>query len=226
MKRLIIVRHGNTFRPGQTPTRVGKRTDLPLVEESLARQVGRYLMKEGIPIDRLYAAPLKRTTQTAQLIAEEMGLFLSIEAVPDFLEIDYGPDENKTEDEVIARLGGDVLAQQGNSAPDANEIIATGTQLIMQWNEHTKVPPGWQVEPKMLIHAWRQFARNIPDGETVLVVSSNGVIRFAPHILSEKEYQQFIQHHSLKVKTGSIAIFDYDKHHWIYRMWNKRPEEK
>ena len=27
--RLIIARHGNTFEKGQTPTRVGGRTDLP-----------------------------------------------------------------------------------------------------------------------------------------------------------------------------------------------------
>ena len=37
MKTLIIARHGNTFRPGETPTRVGSRTDLPLVEEECCR---------------------------------------------------------------------------------------------------------------------------------------------------------------------------------------------
>ena len=30
----MIVRHGNTFRAGETPTRVGARTDLPLVERN------------------------------------------------------------------------------------------------------------------------------------------------------------------------------------------------
>ena len=39
----MIVRHGNTFRAGETPTRVGARTDLPLVEEERARSAGRYL---------------------------------------------------------------------------------------------------------------------------------------------------------------------------------------
>jgi 2,3-bisphosphoglycerate-dependent phosphoglycerate mutase len=39
----VIVRHGNTFRAGETPTRVGARTDLPLVEEERARSAGRYL---------------------------------------------------------------------------------------------------------------------------------------------------------------------------------------
>ena len=35
----MIVRHGNTFRAGETPTRVGARTDLPLVEELDLRDV-------------------------------------------------------------------------------------------------------------------------------------------------------------------------------------------
>lgn len=47
----MIVRHGNTFRAGETPTRVGARTDLPLVEEERARSAGRYLREKGIVID-------------------------------------------------------------------------------------------------------------------------------------------------------------------------------
>ena len=45
MTTLIIARHGNTFNPGDTPTRVGKHTDMPLVEkgEAQGRALGRYL---------------------------------------------------------------------------------------------------------------------------------------------------------------------------------------
>ena len=50
-RKLVIVRHGNTFRAGETPTRVGARTDLPLVEEERARSAGRYLREKGIVID-------------------------------------------------------------------------------------------------------------------------------------------------------------------------------
>lgn len=49
-RKLVIVRHGNTFRAGETPTRVGARTDLPLVEEERARSAGRYLREKGIVI--------------------------------------------------------------------------------------------------------------------------------------------------------------------------------
>ena len=45
MNTLIIARHGNTFRKGETPTRVGSRTDLPLVEDERGRGIGKYLAK-------------------------------------------------------------------------------------------------------------------------------------------------------------------------------------
>ena len=70
----MIVRHGNTFRAGETPTRVGARTDLPLVEEERARSAGRYLREKGIVIDKVISAPLKRTLETANYILEEMNV--------------------------------------------------------------------------------------------------------------------------------------------------------
>lgn len=72
MKTLIIARHGNTFRKGETPTRVGSRTDLPLVEEERGRGIGRYLKKLGMQPNRILAAPLQRTLKTAELAAEEL----------------------------------------------------------------------------------------------------------------------------------------------------------
>ena len=38
--RIIIARHGNTFTKEQTPTRVGGRTDLPLVETERGTNIG------------------------------------------------------------------------------------------------------------------------------------------------------------------------------------------
>ena len=46
--RIIIARHGNTFTKEQTPTRVGCRTDLPLVEEERGTNVGLYLTKYNL----------------------------------------------------------------------------------------------------------------------------------------------------------------------------------
>ena len=66
MKTLIIARHGNTFRKGETPTRVGGRTDLPLVEEERGRGIGKYLAKLGLTPTRILAA-----RQTRQQLRHE-----------------------------------------------------------------------------------------------------------------------------------------------------------
>ena len=103
--RIIIARHGNTFAKDETPRRVGGRTDLDLVEEERGRNVGRYLKAKGLIPALVFAAPLKRTVNTAKLAIEEMGGGMPLEIDDSFREVDYGPDENKTDDEVMLRLG-------------------------------------------------------------------------------------------------------------------------
>ena len=141
-RKLVIVRHGNTFRAGETPTRVGARTDLPLVEEERARSAGRYLREKGIVIDKVISAPLKRTLETANYILEEMNVDLPIIQDLRLKEIDYGPDENMVEDHVIKRLGSLYLEKEGMERKDLTEdrIVERGLSVIAQWNEKAVVP--------------------------------------------------------------------------------------
>ncbi|WP_027179399.1 histidine phosphatase family protein [Maridesulfovibrio bastinii] len=213
MKRLIIARHGNTFLSGETPTRVGARTDLPLVETLRGQAIGRYIREHNLMPDSVYAAPLKRTMQTAQLALDELQSDLIIEPLSDFIEIDYGPDENKPEAEVLLRLG-----------TGSTEV---GKQVLDAWNERTEVPEGWKVEPEKIIYAWRTFADKIyshPDKDhTGLVVTSNGIIRFAPHLTGD--FPQFAQNNKLKVATGGVCIFEKDAAatDWRCTAWNVKP---
>lgn len=223
MKRLIIVRHGNTFLPNQTPTRIGRRTDLPLVETELAQKVGSYLARADIRLNKIYAAPLKRTVQTAARIKKVMKFSGKIWALPEFLEIDYGPDENKPEEEVRLRLGKEALLKAGVVNPTVDQARAVGITIIQNWDHSGQVPADWQLDTNVLIEAWRNFAKTIVDDQTVLVVSSNGVIRFAPCILSAEAYQDFMDRNEMKVKTGSVSIFDYNGTNWTNKIWNKRP---
>lgn len=222
-KTLIIVRHGNTFRKGETPTRVGGQTDLPLVEAERGKSIGRYLFEHDIIPDKVYAAPLKRTMETAALITEEMQLPLAPVPEHNFTEIDYGPDENKTEDEVMRRLG--LLYLEKNDLPlnIANEEIkAYGKKAIDLWNDEAIVPEGWIVNVSQIIQSWKNFADNIGDEETVLLCTSNGIIRFAPYLL-DTPYSDFCQQHDLKVATGSISIFKHKGGKWICTEWNTVP---
>ena len=182
MKTLIIARHGNTFRKGETPTRVGSRTDLPLVEEERGRGIGKYLRKLGLTPTRILAAPLQRTMSTAALAAEELGNPCPVQPDARFIEVDYGPDENHSEEETRARLGTDIAKAQGTDpATLSPEEI---DQIITNWSD---------------------LAAEVQDGEILLCVSSNGTIRFAPYITGD--YAGFCATHDIKVATGGVCIF-------------------
>ena len=90
--RIILARHGNTFTKDQTPTRVGCRTDLPLVESERGTNIGRYLEARHMVPDYVYAAPLKRTAETARLAIAAMGGNIPLAFDDSFVEIDDGPD--------------------------------------------------------------------------------------------------------------------------------------
>ncbi|MDR1581762.1 MAG: histidine phosphatase family protein [Prevotellaceae bacterium] len=224
-KTLVIVRHGNTFAPGQTPTRAGARTDIPLVEELRSRNAARYLLTKGIVPDRVFAAPLKRTMQTAKLIINEMKLDTLVIPNNNFMEIDYGEDENKTEEQVRRRLGLEYVKNNNLSGDTAeNEIIGYGKAIIDLWNTKTIVPVGWNVDVESIIFSWKNFANSINDNETTLICSSNGIIRFAPCILDEPDAKDFGDKHDLKVATGSVSIFKTVKNIWKCVEWNVKYE--
>lgn len=204
MTTLFIARHGNTFLSGEVPLRVGARTDLPLVESGIvqARALGSYFKQEQINPAAVYSGHLKRAHETARLALESLGNATPIIALDMLNEIDYGPDEAKTEDEVIARIG---------------------KEAIDAWDKDAIVPKGWKVNPQAIIDQWKGFAKTITGkhrGETVLVVTSNGIARFVPHITGD--FSQFSAQHSLKVSTGALCCFKHSRGRWHIEYWNKK----
>ena len=211
---LIIARHGNTFRSGEIPTRVGARTDLALVEEGRGRSIGKYLKENNLVPDIIYTSPLLRTKRTAELAAEEMGVdYGSIIELDDFTEIDYGADENKTEEEVMLRLG--------------NGNVEDGKKIIELWNKEAIVPEGWNVDPQKIIKTWVDFAGRQVSGKeenrVVLLITSNGVIRFAPYLTGD--FEKFTAGHDIKVATGGVCIFEKEDEDsfWKCVAWNIKP---
>ena len=203
--RIIIARHGNTFTKEQTPTRVGGRTDLPLVEEERGTNVGLYLSKYNLVPDVVFAAPLKRTMQTAQLALKAIGKDIPLFEDNSFKEIDYGPDENKTEDEVIARIG---------------------QEAIDKWNKEAIVPDGWVVDVPFIIQTWKELGKKASaqfKDKNMLIVSSNGVIRFAPYLTGD--FEAFAAEHDIKVGTGCICVFEKEEGDENFKCtaWNVKP---
>jgi 2,3-bisphosphoglycerate-dependent phosphoglycerate mutase len=205
MTRLVICRHGNTFGPEDTPTRVGARTDLPLVTsgEQQAHALGIHFKAQGITFSRAFCSHLQRTRQTAEIALDAMGDDQNVDPLNFLSEIDYGPDEDKTEDEVIERIGKDA---------------------ITKWDEDAIAPEGWDVDPDFIIGDWLSFgdyAQHHFKDQTIMMVTSNGTARFAPHLTGD--FIRFKKNNDIKLKTGAYGILTYDGNKWVAECWNVRP---
>lgn len=204
---LLIARHGNTFGPGDVITRVGGRTNLPLVESGLeqALRLGKHLSENNLVPDVIFTSNLQRTAQTAAKAQDAMGISITQQTLSIFNEIDYGPDENKPEDEVVARLG---------------------EAALKAWDEHGIVPDGWNVDPQQIIDAWLAFGEQVKRdyaGKTVLVVTSNGIARFAPYLTGD--FAGFRAQHKIKISTGALCHFENTNGGdvWACKGWNIKP---
>lgn len=204
MTDIYIVRHGNTFDKGDVVTRVGARTDLPLSTSGLtqARALADHFSEtidEGFAA--AYCSDLQRTRQTAEAILNKTPSTVAL-SVLDFLkEVDYGPDENKPEDEVIARIGEEALSL---------------------WETKAIAPDGWLVDAAAIEKAWLDLFAEIGSArskEPILIVTSNGIARFALSAINQSD-----QVESIKLKTGAFGKFKVTAdHNTRVENWNQRP---
>ncbi|WP_310619113.1 histidine phosphatase family protein [Flexibacterium corallicola] len=203
MIRIFVCRHGNTFDKGDVVTRVGGRTDLPLSTsgQEQGRALGEHFQAKGVRFDRVFCSPLQRTKQTAGLALAGQDEEIEFKVLPFLVEVDYGPDENKPEEEVVARIG---------------------EEALKAWEEQGIPPEGWHVDPPAVIGRWQEFfagaAKKYKD-ETILLVTSNGIARFALQALSEGA-----GNNALKLKTGAYGIFEVSESGEVsLNGWNIRP---
>lgn len=206
MLTLLIARHGNTFDPGDTILRVGKQTDLPLSNSGReqAKKLSIFLNEKYPKIDNVFVSSLKRTQETALIALPN----ISFEIKSIFDEIDYGIDDGKPESEVIERVG---------------------VEALKQWEERGIPPSGWLVNPEKIIKDWQDFTKNLVASVgatggrpgTILVVTSNGIARFAPTMTND--FETFKQSHSIKMRTGSISALKYIDGVWRVEYWDARP---
>lgn len=207
--KLLIARHGNTFAPGDIVRRVGT-TDLPLVESGLqqGRNLGVYLKDHDLIPDVVFTSELRRAVQTAEEAIGAMQQSIPIKTLSIFNEIDYGIDENQPEENVISRIGAEALKA---------------------WELSAVVPSGWLVNPEEIIQNWKLFATNLLkefSGKTILVVTSNGIARFAPYLTGD--FEAFRAQHSIKISTGSVCVFTAQEQGlvWQCQQWNIKPMPK
>lgn len=193
--RLYVVRHGNTFDKGDVVTRVGGRTDLPLSVSGRAQAeaLGRHFA--GTVFASARSGPLKRTRETARAILA--GQADPPELTTDLFlrEIDYGPDENRPEAEVVARIGEAALAA---------------------WERESVVPPGWRVDTAALVGNWQEtFAEFREQPGNHLIVTSNGIARFALQAAGASRADA-------KLSTAGWGVFVLEGETVRVEAWNER----
>lgn len=204
MTDIYVVRHGNTFDKGDTITRVGARTDLPLSASGTMQAEALAMHFETLAphgFHAAYCSPLLRTRQTAEAILSVQTTGAKLETLEFLREIDYGPDENRPEEEVVARIG---------------------EEALLAWDEHAVPPPGWEVEPGQLNTEWRNLLTDLSteDADTpVLIVTSNGIARFLLDAVTAFETEPG----SIKLKTGAYGTVHVSGETVTLLNWNVRP---
>ncbi len=107
--RLLLIRHGESSANAEK--RLQGHVDFPLNErgrresEMLADRLSR------MPIAALYASPLKRARETAEIVASRLGL--PLEERPDLVERDIGELGGLTRDQIRARYPDYARARAG-----------------------------------------------------------------------------------------------------------------
>jgi probable phosphoglycerate mutase len=206
MTRLYIVRHGNTFEAGETPRRIGSRTDLPLTAAGLAQAeaLGTYFAREGVAFSRALSSGLKRTRATGEAILARQAHPLVLETADFLAEVDHGPDENQTEDAVLARIG---------------------RASLELWDAEAVPPPGWDVRAEWRRKCWLAFAEEAVAAhrdDAILLVTSNGAGRFA---LSAFGLKPGGKAQGVKFRTGSFGLVEAGGGGKFRLLdWDKRPD--
>ncbi|WP_340266180.1 histidine phosphatase family protein [Sphingobium mellinum] len=196
MRRIFIIRHGNTFESSATACRIGAGTDIPLVDSGRvqADRLGQWFAAQAFPVRCLFSSPLRRAGETAARIGAAIG-HRPDGTLPWLNEIDHGPDEGRPEAEVVARIG---------------------ARAIADWDERGLAPDGWHVDAAGRIAAWRDWFAEPGEGVDLLV-TSNGAARFA--LLAMR-----LSPASLKLRTGAFGEIAIDgQGRPTVARWDARP---
>ena len=135
---IYIIRHGQTELNNANVLQ--GRSNYPLNETGIAqaREVGQWLMDQGIVFSYVYSSPLKRAIQTAELITQEKPIVIDDRLI----EMDYGPYEGMD----LQNLAPEVITFFSdfinNPAPKGMEPLSQVVQRTGAFLEDIKELPG------------------------------------------------------------------------------------
>jgi broad specificity phosphatase PhoE len=205
--RVVLVRHGNTFSPGEAAVWVGARTDLALVEKGRhqAEEVANQLGRAGMTINTIFAGPLRRTAETAAIIAKIAGIAPdSVVTDRRLTEIEYGDWEGLTSDNIRQRFGNAEIDgwEHNNAWPQAANWPSTKREVVARVREF-----------------FEAMGPQSPQHENAIdvVVSSNGIFRLFAESLG-------LPTTGSKMATGNISLLTRAAgNRWQVERWNAAP---
>ncbi len=207
--QLMLVRHGNTFNPGEEPVRAGSRNDLPLVErgKEQAKEVAAFLKKNDLIPDAIFCSPLQRTRVFAEIIQQKLGLTtLTVQEEERLNELDYGEWTGLTNKEIEKRFG---------------------RESFEAWEEHSRWPEqgNWDSSEEEIIQEVKSLVQEFKkqySQEKILLVSSNGRLRYFLSLI-EDELEKRRQSQMLKMRTGHISYLNLETSKLEF--WNANPHK-
>ena len=153
MTLITLVRHGQT--DWNRARRIQGSTDIPLNETGRADARSAAGLLEGLTHHSIYASPLVRAKETAEIISAELGLGAPA-LVPDMREREFGEGEGMLVSEYIEKYG-DWLSE----VPGAETLDGVADRALLALDAIAR-------------DARR---RSAPVAESVIVVTHGGVIR-------------------------------------------------
>ncbi len=159
-RSVLFVRHGQTAWTRER--RYQGHRDIPLSSEGIGEATGLAGRLSDLGIGAVISSPLSRAFQTAQIIADELGLGQP-EVDPRLMEVAYGDWEGLTQQEIAERWPGQL--QDWKNAPDSfgfpggENLEAVGRRLYDFLGE--------------------QYARFDEDPTPIVAVTHAGPIRLA-----------------------------------------------
>lgn len=208
VKKLYLVRHGNTFEGGETPRYVGAGSDLSLTDFGLeqSRAVGRFLKKQVGKVDKIFFGPLKRQEESALAIAAELGVSnIDLKKWNDLTEIHYGAWEGLTTDAIKSKW-----PKEYNSW---TELGSWANGVFKDSEEDTQ---------ERLYNCFENLMDEVQDNDVIVAVTSNGCLRFL-HAAIMGEIVLSSPGKS-KVATGSLCEIAVTEDEIAVVKWNYKPE--
>jgi alpha-ribazole phosphatase len=198
--RLIVIRHGHT-EAGANGRFCG-RLDVPLSASGLqqARDVARWL--KGVQLAAIYTSPLKRTRETAEVIAGWRKL--PVTPLDDLTEIDFGDFDGLTFEEARHR------------SPQLCEVLLAAPTAI-------QFPRGESLSQlKRRVSRAIELITRTHSGKIVLLVAHAGVNRL---VIAEALGLPLEQVFRLDQRPAAINVVDYFEQTTVVRLMNGRARD-